>query len=68
LLFGTGLYAIYRQRGLEFVSDYKNLLAATGEASAADLAARFDIDIRKRKFWEDSIAIIGKRIDRYCEL
>lgn len=68
LLFGTGLYAIYKQRGAEFVNDYKALLASTGEASAADLAARFGIDIRTRKFWEDSLAIIGKRIDRYCEL
>jgi pepF/M3 family oligoendopeptidase len=68
LLFATGLYAIYKQRGAPFVEDYKKLLAATGEASAADLAKRFGIDIRKRKFWEDSLAIIGKRIDRFCEL
>ncbi len=68
LLFGLGLYAIYQQRGEAFVADYKNLLASTGEASAADLAARFGIDIRSRKFWEDSLAIIGKKIDRYCEL
>lgn len=68
LLFGTGLYAIYKQRGAEFVDHYKALLASTGEASAADLAARFGIDIRARKFWEDSLAIIGKRVDRYCEL
>ena len=26
------------------------------------------IDIRKPRFWEDSLAIIGKRIDRFCEL
>jgi oligoendopeptidase F len=68
LLFATGLYAIYQQRGAEFVADYKNLLASTGEASAADLADRFGIDIRTRKFWDDSLAIIGKRIDRYCEI
>jgi oligoendopeptidase F len=68
LLFGTGLYAIYQQRGDEFVADYKDLLASTGEAPAAKLAKRFGIDITKRKFWEDSLAIIGKRIDRYCEL
>jgi pepF/M3 family oligoendopeptidase len=68
LLFGTGLYAIYQQRGDAFVAEYKNLLASTGEATAADLAARFGIDIRKRKFWEDSLAIIGRRVDRYCEL
>ena len=68
LLFGLGLYAIYQQRGPAFVEDYKNLLASTGEARAADLAARFGIDIRSRKFWEDSLAVIGREIDRYCEL
>jgi len=68
LLFGTGLYAIYQQRGPAFLRDYTNLLASTGEASAADLAARFEIDIRSLKFWEDSLAEIVKKIDRYCEL
>ena len=38
LLFATGLYAIYQQRGADFVPDYMNLLASTGEAPAADLA------------------------------
>ena len=68
LLFGTGLYAIYQQRGDEFVKDYKDLLASTGENTAAKLAKGFGIDITKRKFWEDSLAIIGKRVDRYSEL
>ncbi len=68
LLFATGLYAIYQQRGADFVEDYKNLLASTGEATAANLAKRFGIDIRKRKFWDDSLAIIGKRIDRFSEI
>jgi pepF/M3 family oligoendopeptidase len=68
LLFATGLYAIYQQRGESFVEDYKYLLASTGEETAAKLAKRFSIDITKRKFWDDSIAIIGKHIDRYCEL
>ncbi len=68
LLFATGLYAIYKQRGADFVQDYKNLLASTGEQTAAKLAKRFGIDITKRKFWDDSLAIIGKRVDRYVEL
>ena len=68
LLFGTGLYAIYQQRGAAFVPDYKHLLASTGEAPAADLAARFGIDIRSRTFWEGSLGVIGKRIERYCAL
>jgi pepF/M3 family oligoendopeptidase len=68
LLFATGLYAIYKQRGADFVQDYKHLLASTGEQTAARLAKRFGIDIRARKFWDDSLAIVGKRIDRFCEL
>ncbi len=68
LLFATGLYAIYQQRGEDFVEDYKNLLASTGEQTAAKLAKRFGIDITTRKFWDDSLAIIGKRIDRFCEI
>jgi oligoendopeptidase F len=68
LLFATGLYAIYQQRGDAFVDDYKNLLASTGEASAAELAKRFGIDITKRKFWDDSIAILSKRVDQYCAI
>jgi oligoendopeptidase F len=68
LLFATGLYAIYQKRGAEFVPAYKELLAATGEARAAELADKFGINIRTRKFWADSLAIIGKRVDRYCKL
>ncbi len=68
MLFGVGLYAIYQQRGEDFIPDYKQLLASTGSAPAAELAARFGIDIRDKKFWQDSLAVIEKRIDRYCEL
>jgi len=68
LLFAKGLYAIYEQRGQDFTKDYRNLLASTGEGDAASLAARFDIDIREKKFWEDSLNVIGKSIDRYAAL
>jgi oligoendopeptidase F len=68
LLFGTGLYAIYRERGPAFVPDYMNLLASTGEATAAELAARFNIDIRSRAFWEGSLAVIATQVDRYVGL
>ncbi len=68
LLFATGLYAVYQKRGADFVPDYKNLLASTGEERAAELADRFGINIRTKKFWADSLAIIGKNIERYCEI
>jgi oligoendopeptidase F len=68
LLFSTGLYAIYQQRGAEFVPQLQDLLASTGLANAADLAARFDIDIRSVDFWESSLDVIKQRIDRYQQL
>ena len=61
LLFGLGLFAIYQERGESFVPDYMNLLASTGEDRAAELAARFGIDIRSKAFWAGSLAIIGKQ-------
>lgn len=67
-LFSIGLYAIYKERGAAFVPDYKQLLASAGEANAADLAARFGIDLRSRKFWEDSLALVEKQVDRFCTL
>jgi oligoendopeptidase F len=68
LLFGTGLYAIYQQRGPAFLQDYDALLRSTGEGTAADLAGRFGIDLRQRAFWEDSLRVIEERIERYLTL
>ena len=68
LLFGTGLYALYQSRGPAFVADYEALLASTGQASPAELAARFGIDIRQPQFWRDSLAVIERQIERYINL
>lgn len=68
LLFGTGLYATYKERGPSFVKDYEALLSNTGEATPADLAARFGIDIRKPHFWESSLKMIEGQIQQYLKL
>ena len=68
LLFGLGLYAVYQERGDDFVPEYDELLRSTGEGTAADLAARFGLDIRQQAFWEDSLKVIEQRIERYEEL
>jgi pepF/M3 family oligoendopeptidase len=68
LLFGTGLYAIYQQRGDDFIPEYLDLLASTGEESAEDLAARFGIDLRSPEFWQNSLNVITRRVDRYEKL
>jgi oligoendopeptidase F len=68
LLFGLGLYAIYQERGATLLAEYDELLRSTGEGTAADLAARFGMDIRQRSFWEASLQVIAGRIDRCEEL
>ena len=68
LLFGLGLFAVYKERGQDFVADYESLLGSTGLAKAAELAARFGIDLRSIDFWQGSIDFIASRIDRYVEI
>ena len=68
LLFGTGLYSLYRKRGQPFVKEYEALLSSTGEAAPAELAERFDIDIHKPQFWRESIGVLAQQVDRYAKL
>ena len=68
LLFGLGLYAIYRKNPVSFPDQYDALLASTGRASAAALAARFGIDLRSRQFWRSSLDVIREDVDRFERL
>lgn len=65
LLFGTGLYAIYQRDPATFQTGYDDLLASTGMADAATLAARMQIDTRSPAFWRASFDIIRADIDRF---
>jgi pepF/M3 family oligoendopeptidase len=65
LLFGLGLYAVYQERGPAFLPEYDELLRCTGEGTAAELAARFGIDIRQRAFWDKSLQRIEEWIERF---
>lgn len=68
LLFGLGLYARFIDDPVAFRVNYDDLLSMTGMADAATLAARFGIDLRGREFWDASLAIVAKDIDRFVEL
>jgi pepF/M3 family oligoendopeptidase len=68
MLFGLGLYKVYEDRGSEFLEQYDNLLATTGEGTAADLAEPFGIDLRGPNFWLGSLDVVRRHIDRYLEL
>jgi len=68
LLFGTGLYALYKEEGSKFVKDYEALLSSTGQNTPAQLALRFGFDIRRPEFWRNSVRIIDENVERYAEL
>jgi pepF/M3 family oligoendopeptidase len=68
LLFGVGLYARYVEDPDRFLVGYDDLLAATGLATAAALAARFDIDIADEGFWTASLDVLRLRIDEFVTL
>ncbi|MCB9431475.1 MAG: M3 family oligoendopeptidase [Ardenticatenaceae bacterium] len=68
LLFGLGLYARYQENADEFRQGYDDLLSATGMGEAADLAARFGINIRDTAFWEGSLDVLRADIDRFDKL
>lgn len=68
LLFGLGLYAQYQNDPDSFREGYDALLAATGDADAATLAARFGFDVRSADFWSGSLDVIRKDIDTFVEL
>ncbi|MBI4612009.1 MAG: M3 family oligoendopeptidase [Planctomycetes bacterium] len=68
LLFGLGLYAIYRGRGPGFVADYERMLASTGLGPAAEIARSQGIDITGEAFWRGSLGIVGEAVGRYEEL
>lgn len=64
-LFGLGLYAYYQAHPEGWHDAYEQLLSETGMASAKDLAARFDIDIEEKSFWQRSLAIPCARVEAY---
>ena len=68
LLFGLGLYARYQADPEAFRAGYDDLLASTGMADAATLAARFGIDMRTPEFWRASLDIIRADVDRFESL
>jgi len=68
LLFGIGLYRQYQQDRVRFQSGYDDLLSSTGLATAAQLAARFGIDITSVDFWVSSLDVIRVRIADFVNL
>ena len=68
-LFSLGIYAKKDQYGDNFVQLYRNILRDTGRMSAEDLVQKhFNEDIRKPKFWLDSISVVENGVKRFENL
>lgn len=67
-LFAKGLYAIYLEKGQEFVEEYDKLLQVTGKKSVADVAKIMDVDVNSIEFWRGSLKLIEEEIDQFINM
>ncbi|HLY30898.1 MAG TPA: M3 family oligoendopeptidase, partial [Ktedonobacterales bacterium] len=68
LLFGLGLYARYQRDPAAFTASYDDLLASTGQADTATLAARFGFDLHTPDFWRGSLDLVRADIAQFVAL
>lgn len=67
-LFALGLYSKFLEEGESFVPKYNALLNATVKCSVEEAGAMVGIDLTKKDFWESSLALIAKNIEKFCAL
>jgi pepF/M3 family oligoendopeptidase len=68
LLYGRGLYSLYRKNKEVFLKNYDNMLYLTASASAEDVVKTMGIDITKKDFWVDSLKVIEEEISELISL
>lgn len=67
-LFAMGLYSMFEKEGAAFVEKYKAMLAATPCCTIEEAGAMMGIDLTKKAFWQESLALIAKTVDSFCEM
>lgn len=67
-LFAMGLYSMFEKEGAAFVEKYKAMLAATPCCTIEEAGAMMGIDLTKKAFWQESLALIAKTVDAFCEM
>lgn len=68
LLFAKGLYSQYLKEGDAFVEKYNQILSLTGKSNVYDVGRFAGIDVHDINFWRNSLDIIRKDIEKFCEL
>lgn len=67
-LFALGLYSMFLKEGEAFVPKYKAMLNATPTCTVEEAGAMVGIDLTKKDFWESSLALIARNIERFCKM
>ncbi|GHV55695.1 oligoendopeptidase F [Spirochaetia bacterium] len=67
-LFALGLYSRAQKEGSGFAASYREILRATGQASAEDVARKAGFNIEGEEFWQDGLAVIAGRVDELEKL
>jgi pepF/M3 family oligoendopeptidase len=67
-LFARGLYALYKEKGPEFVPLYKSLLNATSVSNVEDTAKMTGIDLTDKAFWRAGLQSLADEIDEFISL
>lgn len=68
LLFAKGLYAMYLEKGEEFLPLYDRLLNETGRNDLKDLTATIGVDLENPAFFRSSMDQIRKDIEEFLKL
>ncbi|GHV63094.1 oligoendopeptidase F [Spirochaetia bacterium] len=67
-LFALGLYSRAQKEGNGFAASYREILRATGQASAEEVARKAGFNIEGEEFWQDGLAVIAGRVDELEKL
>ena len=65
LLFGLGVFALYQQKGEDFLPLYDKLLRDTSSGDVRQVAAGVGIDVTDVNFWRGSLKVLTDRIDEF---
>ena len=67
-LFAVGVYALYQQRGADFLPDYEKLLRSAGSGDVREVAASVGIDVADVNFWRGSLKVFEDKLNELEKL
>lgn len=65
VLFSKGLYAEYRKKGRDFVTDYEKFLKITSKNNIVDIGQFMNIDVHSVDFWNGAMKMIEEDIKEF---